>query len=111
MEHVLDHSDGIVIMAYRDTAEGDDGIIQLARNEANLAALKGRKLVIGVEPSPTESDKVSFAEEGSAHLEIELASVRARYGPMATFAGTPVHDFDSYSSLGPRAIQSDPTAG
>ena len=101
VEHVLDHSDGIVIMAYRDTVEGDDGIIQLARNEANLAALKGREFVIGVETSPTESDKISFAEEGSANLEIELAKVRARYETMATFAGTAVHDFESYSSLGP----------
>ena len=101
VEHVLDHSDGIIVMAYRDTAEGDDGIIQLSRNEANLAALKAREFVIGVETGPAESDKVSFAEEGSALMESQLVSVRARYGTHETFAGVAIHDFDSYSSLGP----------
>lgn len=101
VEHVLELSDGIIVMAYRDTAEGPDGIIQLAQTEADLAGRLDRSFMIGVETGPAELDKVSFAEEGSAALEMELATVDSWFTGTPGFGGIAIHHYGAYSTMAP----------
>lgn len=88
---------GIVIMAYRDIAVGQDGIVDHARFEVEAAAAAGKAAVVAVETNDTGIDKVDFSGEGEAYMEGELATVTARLGPFWGFA---IHDFGGYQALG-----------
>ncbi len=99
LERVVASSDGIVVMAYRDHAEGVDGIIDVSSTEAAVAASMGRMFVIGVETGPVLPGKVTFAEEGRSFMDGELAIVEARYGATAGFGGIAVHHYGSYSTM------------
>ncbi|MDF1596227.1 MAG: hypothetical protein P1T08_09025 [Acidimicrobiia bacterium] len=99
VELVLERSDGIVVMAYRDSAAGPDGILSLSQNEADLAASMDKLFAIGVETAPVGLDKVSFAEEGTAEMEIELAEVEAAYSAVPQYSGIAIHHYASYASM------------
>ncbi len=100
VERVLDTVDGIVVMAYRDHAEGPDGIVELAATEVALATAEGKPAVVAVETAPAGLDKISFAEEGESVMEHELALVRAAFAGQRGFAGEAVHYYGSWLSLG-----------
>ena len=101
LEGVLKHADGIIVMAYRDHANGVDGIIDLASTEAELAADKGRDFVIGVETGDVGLDKITFAEEGEAAMEAELVLVDQAFGSTSGYAGVAIHHYGSYTTLAP----------
>ena len=101
VERVLKRTDGIVVMAYRDRAEGVDGIIDLASTEADLAGAMGRDFVVGVETGPVSLDKVTFAEEGEAAMEAELAVVESAFGTLRGYGGIAIHHHGSYSTMAP----------
>jgi len=101
VQQVLASVDGIVVMAYRDHAEGVDGIVDLAASEASLAAAMNRAFVVGVETEFVGLDKVSFAEEGRQAMEYELGLVEAEFAATSGFGGIAVHHYGSYSTMAP----------
>lgn len=101
VQHVLAAADGIVVLAYRDHAEGSDGIIEHAATEASLAATMGKRFVVGVETGPAELDKVSFAEEGESFMNEQLQLVEAAFASSSGFGGIAVHHYGSYSTMLP----------
>jgi hypothetical protein len=100
-QHVQDIADRVVLMDYRDTAEGDDGIIQHAAVEMLYAAQIGRQVVIGVETNDVapEPEKVTFYEEGQQAMEDALAVVLDTYGGNPAFGGIAIHDYLGYERL------------
>ena len=101
LEHVLERVDGIVVMAYRDHADGSDGILRHTLNEVVAGAALGKRVVIGVQTDDDELDKLTFYEEGGGAMERELdAVVRALSGGPG-FGGIAIHHFDSYRHLRP----------
>jgi hypothetical protein len=98
-EHVLARVDGVVVMAYRDRADGRDGILQLSLNEIRRAGEAGKRAVIGVQTSPDELNKLGFAEEGAAAMERELTIAARELAGAAGFGGFAVHHYDSYREL------------
>ena len=99
IEHVLNSSDGIIIMAYRDHASGVDGIIEHSATEANLAAASGKQFIVGVETGFAGLDKVSFAEEGMVAMEAELSLVEAAFAGNAAYGGIAIHHYGSYAAM------------
>lgn len=95
-EHVQDTYDYVALMDYRDHAEGRDSIISLAAEELKYAAGKGRKVVIGVDTSPGELDKVSFNHLEEADLERELGLAEKAFAAEPAFAGFAIHHYRSY---------------
>jgi len=109
-QHVQDIADRVVLMDYRDVAEGDDGIIQHAAVEMLYAAQIGRQVVIGVETNDVapEPEKVTFYEEGQQAMEDALAVVLETYGGNPAFGGIAIHDYLGYERL-PEGPQLTPT--
>lgn len=97
-ERVVARSDGIVVMAYRDSASGPDGIVAHAANEVAAAAGAGRLAWVGIETAPASLDKVTFWEEGRSAVATELAIVDQSFG--AGYAGAAIHHYGSWVSLG-----------
>jgi len=100
-QHVQDIADRVVLMDYRDVAEGDDGIIQHAAVEMLYATQIGRQVVIGVETNDVapEPEKVTFFEEGQQAMEDALAVVLDTYGGNPAFGGIAIHDYLGYEDL------------
>jgi len=100
-QHVQDIADRVVLMDYRDTAEGDDGIIQHAAVEMLYAAQIGRQVVIGVETNDVapEPEKVTFYEEGEQAMDDALAMVVDTYSVGPAFGGIAIHDYLGYERL------------
>jgi len=100
-QHVQDIADRVVLMDYRDVAEGDDGIIQHAAVEMLYAAQIGRQVVISVETNDVapEPEKVTFYEEGQQEMEDALAVVLDTYGGNLAFGGIAIHDYLGYERL------------
>jgi hypothetical protein len=99
IEHVLDRTNGIIIMAYRDHAQGVDGIIEHSATEANMAAALGKQFIVGIETGFAGLDKVSFAEEGRAAMESELSLVESAFAGNAAYGGIAIHHYGSYSAM------------
>lgn len=101
IEHVFKAVDGVVVMAYRDHAEGVDGIVDLAQAEVELASNMGKQVVVGIETGATSLDKVTFQEEGEAFMEGELVKVEASFAGSTGYAGIAIHHYGAYRTLTP----------
>jgi len=100
-QHVQDIVDRVVIMDYRDFAQGDDGIIQHAQNEMTYAQTIIKEVTIGVETNDIEPEKVTFFEEGEAIMESELTIVEQNFQTNPAFQGCAIHDYSGYCVLAP----------
>jgi len=98
-EQVQSVLDTVVLMDYRDKAEGRDGIIRHATSEVEWAATNGKRVIIGVDTGDSEPSKVTFLQEGKAVLEEELAKTGRAFAGNPGFAGFAIHHLDTWMKL------------
>ena len=99
-EWVISHINNVAIMAYRDEAAGNNGIIKLVLNEMKWANKYGCAIIIGVETQPlAKEDEVTFYEEGQHYMNNELSKVYDRYKTSSSFKGFAMHHVTSWSTL------------
>jgi len=98
-QHVQDIVDCVVIMDYRDTAGGGDGIVAHARNELFYANKMNKLVTIGLETNCIEPAKITFCEEGRAVMEQELSEAKLCFEASPAFHGFAVHDYVGYAGL------------
>ena len=98
-EWIIANSASVTIMAYRDSAPM---IIDIVKNEIAMAQRLGKSIVVGVETGVTdEGSIITFAEEGEAFMEQELAAVAAHYAGNPAYKGNAVHHVGSWKTLKP----------
>jgi hypothetical protein len=98
-EWVIAGTDGVTIMAYRDSA---DLITDFVSREIEWAGRYSKRLVVGVETGETsEGDAISFFEEGEIYMNDQLGKVKAYYENQAGFGGTAVHHVGSWMTIRP----------
>ncbi|HET6435387.1 MAG TPA: hypothetical protein VFG18_06735 [Xanthomonadaceae bacterium] len=95
-EHVADLTDYVALMDYRNEAEGNDGIVDHAEAEIAYAARAGRKVVIGLELSPSEPRKVTFNHLTEADLAREMRLTERALGASPAFGGFVLHHYRGY---------------
>lgn len=96
---LIEHSDGVTIMAYRDNSKE---IIEIVKNEIAYAKRVNKTVVVGVETlKSAEGDKVSFAEEGEIYMNKQLKNIEKHYSEKSSFNGLAVHHFDSWMGMQP----------
>ncbi len=100
-DHVMDMVNHVVIMAYRDRAEGIDSILHHTEHEMSYANSNGTKLIIGVETKDVEPEKVTFHEEGEAYMEEQLQLVEKQYETATAYGGLAIHHYHSYKKMKP----------
>ena len=74
---ILDAGSALVIMAYRNTAEGPNGIYALAADEARDGSVP---IQLAVETAPIEPASATFAGSCLARLDVETRSAANRLG-------------------------------
>jgi hypothetical protein len=102
-EHVLDIYDYAALMDYRDHALGRDGIVSNAADEMASAERMRKRLVIGVDVTADDIQKVSFDHLAEADLERELALAARAFRHNRAFAGFAIHHFRGYQQWLARA--------
>lgn len=95
-EHLIDLYDSTVVTAYREQAEGPDGIIERARDELNYAALHGKRVVVGVEVAPNRMADATFDDNTEADLEGALLATELANSSHPAFGGFALHHLDAY---------------
>lgn len=95
-EHAIDIYDYVALMDYRDRAEGRDSILSHAAEEIAYANRVGKQVVIGLEVSSNDIDKVTFHEEGPRVFEREVRKVEQALGAEPSFAGFAIHHYRAY---------------
>ncbi|EKQ58294.1 MULTISPECIES: hypothetical protein [unclassified Clostridium] len=97
---ILKNINNVVIMAYRDKAEGNNGIIQVASKEMALGEQYGSKVTIAVETQKSvEGNFVSFYEEGNSYMNTELSKTYYVYKDNSSFGGFAIHHVISWMNL------------
>ncbi|MGH4139632.1 hypothetical protein [Clostridium sp.] len=90
----------VSIMAYRDIALGENGIINIAKREMNLCEKYNVQATIAVETGKlTECGAVTFYEEGEACMYNQLNIVYKKYSNNVAFNGFAIHYLDSWMNM------------
>lgn len=101
-DRIVRRADAVTLMAYRDRA---DDILAVSAGARALLAGARRPWRIGVETAPVgepaPAARETFADDGRAVLERELAAVVARLDARDGFAGVAVHDAAGWARLAP----------
>lgn len=107
-EHTLRTYDYVALMDYRNRAAGSDGIIRHARDEMDMAARLGRRVVIGLEIGPSEPAKVTFQHLGLADLQREMELARQAFASDPAFGGFALHHYGEWRRWLQRQRRSTP---
>ena len=98
-EWVIANTDGVTLMAYRDSAPM---IIEIVKNEIAMAERYGKKIVVGVETGTTdEGSIITFAEEGEAYMNQQLDKVENHYSSSPAYEGAAIHHVGSWMTMAP----------
>ena len=95
-EHVIDLFDYVALMDYRHRATGRDSILSQAASEIAYADRVGKKVVIGLQVSPDELEKVTFDQVGPKVFEQALDTVERALRDDPSFAGFVIHHYRTY---------------
>jgi len=104
--HLLDRlnqlpSSNVVVMAYRDAATGNDGIIYHSRTEIEYAQSRAQNvnIIIGVEVTDVEPEKITFFGKTDAELSNEIKIVYDEFSKSNVLGGTAINDLEGYKKL------------
>lgn len=97
---IISMADETTIMAYRNKAEGGNGILSLIEEEVNHSLISGHPITVALETRPSsEGDHLSFSEmdkEAVIEMIVFLATELVREEQQINFA---VHDLESWLEL------------
>jgi hypothetical protein len=96
---LLNHSDEVVVMAYRNFAEGGNGTIDITSRIIDLADQLNKKVSIGVETTNLPENYTSFFNLGENAMIAELEKVRQTFQPHRSFHGVAIHDLAGWMTL------------
>ncbi|NQX62880.1 copper amine oxidase N-terminal domain-containing protein [Paenibacillus qinlingensis] len=97
---LLEKADSVVIMAYRNTALGSNGIIARAKSIILEAATLKKQAVIAVDTLPSkEADYTTFYKSNSSLMESELKQVKESLSPYPSYIGIAIHDYVRWIEL------------
>jgi hypothetical protein len=90
----------IIVMAYRNFFEGDNGTRQLAEAEVKEANQKGAvRIIVAQETGNVPPDFVTFYGHSRAELEAALAAIHEAFDAYDSFGGVAVHYLDPFLEL------------
>ncbi|ARJ38583.1 hypothetical protein SporoP8_06715 [Sporosarcina ureae] len=96
-EWLIDQSDSINVMAYRNKAGGSNGMISLAQSEMDYASARGKQARVAIETSKSsEGDYLSFFGKNNAYMEKQLKEVEQSFSHAEAFRGIAIHSLESW---------------
>ncbi|MFE6074061.1 hypothetical protein ACFVQB_06220 [Paenibacillus sp. NPDC057886] len=97
--------DHITLLAYRDSAQGNNGIIRLVEQEMIWADARNGSITVGVNTKPMPGEEfTTFAGKGTAQLESVISEVASAFTDHTSYAGSAVHDIVYWGQLEPEEV-------
>ena len=96
---MIDKLDHVTLMAYRDGAYGEGGILDAVEEEIQIADELNKKVIIGIETNPREETYTTFYDEGPAYKQEQLRLVEKSLRDHPSYHGIAVHDYAGWSQL------------
>src|SRR6478735_7981826 len=104
-DDILSRVDGVTVMSYRDSAEGSNGMLAIARDWLERATAAAKPIWLAAETNPyPDCVYCTFYEEGQAQMASVLEQVDAAEragGLYPTYQGISIEDLDGWLALGP----------
>jgi hypothetical protein len=104
--HLLDRlnqlpQSNVVVMAYRNAARGNDGIIYHARTEVEYAQAKAPRVrvIIGQELNNVEPEKVTYYGHSATELSSQAAAVGGEFRDNRAYAGIAINDLAAFQQM------------
>lgn len=101
-EFMIDTLDHVSLMAFRNTAEGSNGISAVVSQEMEIADRLGKRLLISVEMKENfEGTHISFHEKGAEEMESQLIKLPDLLSKYKAYKGNLVHAYDYWIEAKP----------
>lgn len=84
-------NNSIIIMSYRNFAEGDDGAIEITKNEMQTAKKYNTKIIIAQETGDVSPPYITFHNTSKNYLFKQIEKINANFGNHSNFGGIAVH--------------------
>ncbi|WP_280771942.1 hypothetical protein [Salipaludibacillus daqingensis] len=97
---LMQEVDDITIMAYRNQAEGENGIIKLVEQEIQWGTDFDKNIVIAVETIELPESHTSFYGKNKSEMNEQLVLVNQKYKDDPSFKGFAVHHLESWMAMG-----------
>jgi len=98
--HILDIIDQIIVMDYRNFADGENGSILLVKNEISYADRVGKKVYIGQETTKDLTPEyITFANKSPDYMEAQIKKLVDVYRSHPSFVGIAIHHYISYKKF------------
>jgi hypothetical protein len=91
----------VIIMAYRNFAEGNDGSIDISNNEVQTATngMYSTKIIIAQETGDVMPPYITFNNTSKKYYSEELQKLIQAFTPYANFGGVAVHYVNAFLTL------------
>ncbi len=104
IEHLLDIMDRrqgskIIIMSYRNWSKGNDGSIDITRNEIDLANKHRTKIIVAQDTSDVEPSYITFFKKSRPYYERQLQAIHTGFEKDKSFGGVAVNYLNSLLEL------------
>ncbi|WP_156183178.1 amidase [Mesobacillus campisalis] len=96
---VMEHTDFVTIMAYRNYAKGSNGMIDITSSELNWAKELGKPVSIAVETLPQEEKHTTFSTSGLKEMQTQLNLFLRHVRHESAFGGFAIHDLSGWMRL------------
>ena len=111
--HILSLVDSVAVMAYRDRADGVNGVVALSMPTIKLAETLGKEVLVALEtqrPNPKfgVTSHITLFTEGLTGVQLVSSQVSSVFSSSPAFKGVAWHHYESLINLGQgREIRSD----
>ncbi|WP_053363280.1 hypothetical protein [Bacillus sp. FJAT-27251] len=96
---VMEHTDFVTIMAYRNYAKGSNGMIEITSSELKWAKELGKPVSIAVETLPQEEMHTTFLSLGLKEMQSQLNLFLRHVRHESEFGGFAIHDLSGWMRL------------
>lgn len=89
----------VIVMAYRDHAEGQDGAIAIAKGEVSEAEGSQTRVVVALEVGDVDAPGISFYGEQKNEYLAAMQQIQGAFASTTSYGGTATDDIESLKNL------------
>lgn len=96
---MLEKLDYVTIMAYRNQALSQGGIVDVVKNEMETADRLNKKVIVGIETNPTGDSYTTFYKSNLSDAAKQVLLAEQSLRAYSSYQGIAVHDYEGWKSL------------
>ncbi len=89
----------IIIMSYRNFAEGNDGVIQLSDPEVQQAVGSATKVIVAQETGDVDPAYVTYFGKSKTYMNNQISLVNGYFATYSSFDGIAVNYYEPFAAL------------